>query len=109
MPKRDDLLLKDDILDCFKNILQYTQNHNYESFVNSQITIDAVIRNFEVIGEAANYISEEFKINSPEIEWRKLTDFRNKLIHHYFGINYEIVWEVIQKEVVNYIEFLEII
>ncbi len=53
-------------------------------------------RNFEIIGEAASRISEEYKLGHPEIEWRILKDFRNFIIHEYFGINNEIVWDTIQ-------------
>ncbi len=109
MSKREDILLKDDIVSSLKAILTYTKGMKYEDFLESQITIDAVLRNFEVIGEAANYISTEFKLEHPQIEWRKLTDFRNRLIHHYFGISYNIVWEVIIKEVVDYLDFIETI
>lgn len=107
MSKRDDLLLLDDIINSFKAIKQYTQGMLYEDFLNNQMCIDAVIRNFEVIGEAANYISPEYKLMHHEIEWRKFTDFRNRLIHHYFGISYEIVWEVIKNEIDDYLDFLE--
>lgn len=107
MSKRDDLLLIDDILTAFRAILQYTRGMNYDDFLNNQMCIDAVVRNFEIIGEAANYVSDEFKITHPQIEWRKLIDFRNRLIHHYFGISYEIVWEVVENEIGEYLDFLE--
>lgn len=56
-------------------------------------TIDAVIRNFEVLGEASKRITEEVRVENPQIEWRKISDFRNVLIHDYLGINYEILLE----------------
>lgn len=107
MSKRDDLLLIDDILASFKAIQQYTSGMSYHDFLNNQMCIDAVIRNFEIVGEASNHVSEQFRSEHPEIEWRKLTDFRNRLIHHYFGIYYEIVWEAIHNEVKEYTEILE--
>lgn len=97
----------DDILESLRSILEYTSGLTFEDFVNSKITIDAVIRNFEICGEASNYLSEEFKLLHPEVEWRKLTDFRNRLIHHYFGISHDIVWSVITSEVPGYLDFLE--
>ena len=109
MSKRDDRLLINDVISSLRSVLDYTKGMSYDGFLNSRITVDAVIRNFEIIGEAANYISPEFKINNSHIQWRKLTDFRNRLIHHYFGINYEIVWDVIKNEVVDYLTFLEAI
>jgi len=80
---------------------------SYDDFVDSQITVDAVIRNFKIVGEASNMLGEEFKLENPQVEWQKLTDFRNRLIHHSFGIRYDIVWDVINKEVFDYLDFLE--
>lgn len=54
--------------------------------------MDAVIRNFEIIGEAANRIQEEFKEAHPEIDWYRVRGFRNRIVHEYFGIDYSIVW-----------------
>lgn len=80
----------------------------YKDFLNSKITIDAVVRNFEICGEASNYISNNFfKHLHPQVEWRKLSDFRNRLIHHYFGVNHDIVWDIVITEVPAYIDFLE--
>lgn len=88
MSKRDDLLLVDDIIDSLKAIISFTQNKTYDEFVNDRMCRDAVARNFGVWGEAANYISPEFKIKHPEIEWRKMADLRNRFIHHYSLAHY---------------------
>lgn len=107
MSKRNDFLLVDDILEALRSIKEYTSGLSYDDFINSKITVDAVIRNFEICGEASNYISNDFKLLHPQIQWRKLTDFRNRLIHHYFGISNDIVWDIIITEVPIYINFLE--
>ena len=109
MPKREDQLLMKDIAEAGNKIFTYTKGFQYDEFVLSSITIDAVIRNFEVIGEAAKLISEETKMNHPEIEWRRMAQFRDVLIHDYFGIEYEIVWDVIQNHLPQNIEFVETI
>lgn len=109
MSKRDDFLLVDDILEALSSVSEYTAGMNYNDFCKSKITIDAVIRNFEICGEASNYISDNFKLSHPQIHWRKLTDFRNRLIHHYFGVSTEIVWDIVVNEVPAYIKFLEAI
>jgi uncharacterized protein with HEPN domain len=57
-------------------------------------TIDAVIRNFEIIGEAANRLPEIFKDQHPDIDWHRIRGFRNRIVHDYMGIDYEIVWEI---------------
>ena len=66
----------------------------YVEFVGNEIIIDAVIRNFEVIGEAANRLPEEFKDKYKEIDWYRIRGFRNRIVHDYAGIDYEIVWRI---------------
>jgi uncharacterized protein with HEPN domain len=56
--------------------------------------VDAVVRNFEIIGEASNRIPDDFKTEHPEIEWRRIIGFRNRIIHEYFGIDYENLWRI---------------
>ena len=107
MSKRDDDLLIKDIVDACKNIFEYTKGMNYDDFSGSNITIDAVVRNFEIIGEASKMVSDVFKSEHPLIEFKLMTDFRNLLIHEYFGIDYEKVWEVISNELPYNYEFLK--
>lgn len=107
MPKRDNDLLIADMIECCLKILAYTKGMDYEKFLNDHKTIDAVIRNFEVLGEACKYVSDDIKIKNPLIEWRKIGDFRNILIHDYFGINHEIMWNIIDNELPGQLEFLE--
>jgi len=107
MPKRDDDLLISDMIDCCHRIIDYVKGMNYESFITDNKTIDAVIRNFEVLGEACKYVSVEIKSNNPYIEWRKIGDFRNILIHDYFGINYETLWKIIEDDLSDQLDFLE--
>lgn len=107
MPKRDDQLLLKDIIEAGNKIIKYTKGLTYESFLEDERTIDAVLRNFEVIGEAANRLSESFKIENPNIEWRKLIAFRNLLIHEYFGVDLVIVYDVINMLLPSSIASLE--
>ena len=86
MSKRDSRLLIKDILEAIDRILDYTEEMNFESFESDQKTVDAVVWNFEVIGEATKQISTDFKSNHEEIPWQDLSDFRNRLIHEYFGV-----------------------
>ena len=109
MPKREDQLLLKDIAEAGNKIFLYTKGLQYDEFISSSMTIDAVVRNFEVIGEAAKFISEETKVKHPEIEWKRMAQFRDVLIHDYFGIEYEIVWDVIQNHLPQNIEFVEVI
>jgi uncharacterized protein with HEPN domain len=94
MSKRDPHLLIEDIIDSGNKILEYTKNLTYDEFVMDNKTIDAVVRNFEIIGEAANRLPEDFKDVHPEIDWYRIRGFRNRIVHDYFGIDYSIVWEI---------------
>lgn len=107
MPKREEDLLISDMIDSARKILSYIKGMDFSAFTSDDKTVDAVIRNFEVIGEASKYVSAEMKSDHPLIEWRKIGDFRNILIHDYFGINYDIMWNIIQNELPGQLDFLE--
>lgn len=94
MSKRLPLLLVEDIIDSSNKIIEYTEGLTFDQFTSDSKTADAVIRNFEIIGEAANRLPEEFKDHHSEIDWHKIRGFRNRIVHDYFGIDYSIVWEI---------------
>ena len=80
---------------------------DFDDFINDDKTIDAVVRNFEIIGEAANRVPEDFKANYPEIEWRRIRGFRNRIVHEYFGIDYRQVWKIKEENLLELIDFIE--
>ena len=94
MSNRTPILLIEDIIDSGNKILDYTNNLSFDDFINDSKTIDAVIRNFEIIGEAANRLPDNYKDNHPTIDWHRIRGFRNRIVHDYFGIDYTIVWEI---------------
>ncbi len=94
MSKRESKLLIEDILESGQKILDYTKGLTYEEFLKDSKTVDAVIRNFEIIGEAANRLTEDFKDENSNIDWHRIRGFRNRIVHDYFGIDYEIVWQI---------------
>ena len=94
MSKREPKLLISDMLESCNKILQYTENMDFEAFCNDSKTIDAVIRNFEIIGEAANRLPEDFKDEHISIDWHRIRGFRNRIVHDYIGIDFGIVWEI---------------
>jgi uncharacterized protein with HEPN domain len=96
MSERNLTLLLLDIRVSISRILEYTAGMTFESYEADYKTKDAVERNFEVIGEAASRIPDDFKKQYPAVEWRIIKDFRNFIIHEYFGINNQIVWDTIQ-------------
>ena len=107
MPKREDFLLLFDIAQSGDKIFNYTENITFKSFLENAMMIDAVVRNLEIIGEASKMVSEEIKSAHPEIEWRRMAQFRDVLIHDYFGIEYEIVWDVLKNHLPANIDFIK--
>ncbi len=94
MSNREPSLLVEDIIESAHKILDYTSNLSFNEFTRDAKTIDAVIRNFEIIGEAANRLPEKFKAQHTSIDWHRIRGFRNRIVHDYFGIDYSIVWEI---------------
>lgn len=94
MSKRSSDLLILDIIESAQKILDYTKGLTYEEFKSDSMRVDAVIRNFEIIGEAANRLPEQIKDELPNIDWHKIRGFRNRVAHDYMGINYFIVWQI---------------
>ncbi len=100
MPKkRNVILFIQDILEAIENIEEFTQNMGFMEFLADKKTRDAVVRNLEVIGEAAKNIPNEIKQEHSEIEWKAITGMRDKLIHQYFGVSNSIVWETATNDI----------
>ena len=87
----------EDLLLAMNRIAEYIEGMSFIDFKRDYKTVDAVIRNFEIIGEAANNIPEEIKAKHPKVEWKECVGFRNFLIHGYFMVSLETVWDTIQK------------
>ncbi len=96
MSKRSNSILIDDIKESCEKIFRYTDGLSFEQYESDSKTIDAVIRNFEIIGEAANRLSEDLKDKYPWIDWHKIRGFRNRIVHDYAGVDHEIVWKIIK-------------
>lgn len=84
---RDLRLFLDDIIEAITKIEGYTQGQSFDEFYQDSKTVDAVIRNFEVIGEATKNIPDDVRVNYPQIPWKEMAGMRDKLIHEYFGVN----------------------
>ena len=98
MSKRGGLESLSDIKEAARRIEVYIKKNSYRKFLKDIKTQDAVVRNLEIIGEAAKNVSDDLKKEYPEIQWKKLAGVRDRLIHHYFGVNYDIVWVIANKE-----------
>ncbi len=95
---RDYRLYLDDILQAVDRIMIYVQGMDLTSFNADTRTVDAVVRNLEIIGEAARNLSAEVRSMAPEIEWPKIISLRNILSHEYFGVNTRIIWDIVQNK-----------
>jgi len=95
MSKRTPKLLLEDIIESAEKILQYTKGISFEEFSKDNKTVDAVIRNFEIIGEASNLLPDEIKDKYSEIDWHRMRGFRNRIVHDYFGVDLQIIWKII--------------
>ncbi len=97
--KKDEALLKH-VLEAVESIEEYVGKMTKEDFMSegNKMVRDAVIREFEIIGEATRMLSEETKNLNPDLPWRDIADMRNKLIHEYFGVEMAIVWKTIESD-----------
>lgn len=98
MSSRSSKLLIEDIWDSMEKIARYVIGMDLNSFQQDDRTIDAVVRNLEIIGEAANRLPESFKLQYAEIPWRKIVGLRNRIVHEYFGVDVDIVWSILQSD-----------
>ena len=96
---RDWTFFLEDIQESCSRALRYTQGMTFEQFRADNKTYDAVVRNLEIIGEAAKGLPNDVRAMMPDIEWSKTTGLRNIVAHVYFGINDEILWDVVQNKI----------
>jgi len=91
----------EDILEAITNAMEFTKDMSYDEFVKDTKTVYAVIRAIEIIGEAVKNIPEDIRKKYPDIPWRSMAGMRDKVIHAYFGVKIERVWEVVKRDIPN--------
>jgi uncharacterized protein with HEPN domain len=92
---RTDILFLEDIQASMNRIAEYIKGYNFASFKKDNKTVDAVIRNFEIIGEASRRLTDEVRESHPDIPWNEMMYYlRNRVTHEYFGVDYEIIWDI---------------
>lgn len=98
MSPRSWKLRVEDILQSIEDVETFTSGQTFQEFESDKKTYFAVIRSLEILGEASHHVPDAIKKNHPDIPWRKMKDFRNVLIHEYFGVDPEVVWTTLQTE-----------
>ena len=93
---KSDLAYTDHIINCIKKIRKFVKGIDKKEFAKNELIQDAIIRNFEVIGEASKKISPDFKKVYFEIPWKEISGMRDKLIHDYLGVDIEVIWKTIE-------------
>ena len=107
MPLRNWKIRISDIIEAIENVLEYSKGMTFESFITDQKTIDAVVRNFIIIGEAAAHVPEDIIQLHTDIPWREMRDMRNIVVHEYFGVDNKIIWDTIQNNLPPLIPLLK--
>ncbi len=87
------------ILDEIDNIQTFIGNVSYQEFIHDKKTVNAIIRSIEIIGEAASKISDDYKSNHSEIPWKQIVGMRNHLIHVYFDVDYQTLWQTVKSDI----------
>jgi hypothetical protein len=98
VPPREWRLRLTDILESIARIQQYTRGMSLEAFAQDTKTMDAVIRNITIIGEAARHVPDDIMQRHPQVPWADMRDTRNILVHVYFGVKTDVLWETIQND-----------
>lgn len=98
MSERPDKDFLNDIQEAARRVATYTAGMTYEAFLTDTRTQDAVVRNLEIIGEATRNLSGELRAQHPDMPWKGMLGVRDRLIHHYFGVNLDVVWHIVTTE-----------
>jgi uncharacterized protein with HEPN domain len=107
--KRDISLYLNDILNNSVKILEFVRNVNYLDFIKNDMMTYAVVRALEIIGEAVKHVPPSIKKKYPQIKWKEIAGMRDILTHEYFGINYKIIWSVIEEKLPGLISEMKVI
>jgi uncharacterized protein with HEPN domain len=96
---RNDSTYLTHIREAIESIEEYLKDIAYTDFASNKMMVDAVVRELEIMGEASNNLSDEFREKYSEILWRRMKNMRNFLIHEYFGVNIKVVWETCKNDI----------
>jgi uncharacterized protein with HEPN domain len=102
MSRRPIDLLLADMWEAIEKIERYMAGLDRDAFLGDSKTVDSVVRNLEVIGEAANRLPAEFRTSHPQVEWTRIVGMRHRIVHDYFGLDLGIIWQVVQKDLPDF-------
>ncbi|MGE8204625.1 HepT-like ribonuclease domain-containing protein [Heyndrickxia sp. NPDC080065] len=105
--QREPKVFLEDILSSAIKVEKYTRGLSFEDFIDNDLVYDAVIKNILVIGEATKNIPKDIRQSNPHIEWRKMAGMRDMMIHGYFSINFQIIWDVVQNKIPEFKQQIE--
>lgn len=98
---KNNLIFLEHILESIKDLEEFTENIDKQALLKNKEKQRAVVRQIEVIGEAAKNLSNDFKKKYSSVPWKEIIGTRDKLIHHYFGVDFEILWKVVERDIPN--------
>lgn len=96
-----------DVVDAMDKAMEFTENISFDQFTKDDKTVFAVVRALEIIGEAVKNLPEDFRKDYPDIPWKDIAGMRDKLIHEYFGVVMELVWETVKEKIPDIKPFFE--
>ena len=99
----------EDILEASQRVVDYCAGMTYDLFLADSKTQDAVARNIEILGEAVKGVSESLRQENPQIPWKNIAGMRDRLIHGYFGVNWDVVWGVVDRDLPLLLEEVKIL
>ncbi|AAM04207.1 TPA: DUF86 domain-containing protein [Methanosarcina acetivorans] len=97
--KKNDTVYLNHILNSIERIEEYTEGLEREDFLSSNLVQDGTIRQIEIIGEATKHLSRDFREKNPQVSWKDIAGMRDRLIHHYFGVNLKDVWYTVKVDI----------
>ena len=89
----------EDILESARKVQRYTEGLRLEQFQSQDVVFDAVVRNLEIIGEAAKHLPPDARAMMPTVDWNKVAGFRDVIVHGYFGLDVHVIWDVVQSKI----------
>ncbi len=96
---RDSRLYLEDMQQALERITRYLQRQTFDTFEQNELLVDGIVRNLELLGEAAKHVPQDIRSNHPSVPWTKIAGLRDILTHQYFAVDLQIIWDVVTNQV----------